>query len=171
MDSRVVLDTDVLRRLVATLISDSLAQPDPQSVALARIYFYISTPLVVPPVSAEITERGDPEELKWRDFHFNEVSDPNGLYKGCVKEKANAYLESYPDPRDCHVVAEAECAKVEAMLTLRQELIDGLAWRAESIRITTPSNYWQKVQPPHGTPPRTQPDSRNPLSKTDWWKW
>jgi hypothetical protein len=171
MESRVALDTDALSKLVATLTSESLAEPDSESVALVRIYFYITTPLVVPTVSGEMDDSEDTTLRTWRNYHFNEVSHPDDFYHGCVKGQSDIYLGYHPDPRDCRVVAEAECGRVEAFLTLKNDVLDALGGKVERIALTKPSDYWQKCHLPPGTPPRTKPETRNPLSKVDWWKW
>lgn len=171
MDSRVALDTDALRKVVASLSNAAASAPDDdETLALVRIYFYITNPLVVPTVSEEIEAAADAVAVRWRDFQFTEVSRDD-YFRGCVKGKTETYLGYHPDPRDCHAVAEAECAKVEAFLTTNNTLLKGLGGRSETISVRSPVEYWRRVQPPRGASPRIVPASANPLGCVNWWRW
>jgi hypothetical protein len=171
MDSRVALDTAALRRLVGTLTHAPATAPDEQTLALVRIYLYIANPLVVPTVSDEIEASGDAVAVSWRNFHFDEVTRADESLPGCAKGKTETYLGYHPDPRDCHVVAEAECAKAETFLTVSKELLTGLAGMTEAITVTTPSEFWHKAQVPRGIPPRITPAPDHPLGSVAWWRW
>jgi hypothetical protein len=172
MQTRVALDTGEVRTLVATLsAADAPAPTDREALALVRIYFYVANPLILPTISAELEAGGDFLPVTWRNFQLDEVTREDQFFAGCVKGMANRYLDRHPDPRDCHAVAEAECAKVDVFLTRNGALLKALGGQTESIVVTTPSAYWKKVQPPRGQPPRIDPASHNPLAAVDWWKW
>ena len=171
MSSRVALDLDVFSRLVRALNWNGGPEPDGESVAAVRIYLYVTNPWITPTVAAEIEERKDPLEITWRNYQFSEISHPDEFYRGCVKGMSQRYIDYYPDPRDCRLVAEAECAKLETLLTLRADLIKGMRARAEVIGVMTPSDYWNRAHMPRGAVPRIKPQSENPLSSAAWWRW
>lgn len=171
MDRRVALDVDVVRLLVDGLIWRGGPAPEPEAVAVVRVYFYITNPLVTPTVAAEVEQQNERRLSNWKSYHFEEIAAPEDFYRGCVKGMAERYIDYHPDPRDCRVVAEAECAKVEALLTLNADLLRGLSGRTEVISVVRPSEYWQAAQVPRATSPRTPPAPGNPLLGADWWRW
>jgi hypothetical protein len=168
MDSRVALDVDVFRLLVNVLNWTGGREPDAESVSAVRIYFYITNPLITPTVAAEANV---PLMSQWKNYQFEEIAAPDDFYRGCVKGMAERYIDYHPDPRDCRVVAEAECAKVEALLTLNADLVHGLSGRSEVISVVSPSEYWRSARVPRGSRPRTTPADENPLAGAPWWKW
>lgn len=171
MDSRVALDVDVLRLLVNALSWKGGPEPDEESVSAVRVYFYITNPLITPTVAAEVEQAKELLLSNWKNCHFEEMAAPDDFYRGCVKGMAERYIDYHPDPRDCRVVAEAECAKVEALLTLNAELVHGLSGRSEVIGVVSPSEYWRAARVPQGTAPRYPPAKGNPLVGADWWRW
>jgi hypothetical protein len=171
MASRVALDKDVVKLLVDALNWDAGPEPDAESIAAARIYFYITNPLITPSVATEIGQTTDPMLANWKNCHFEEISAADDFFLGCVKGMAERYIDYHPDPRDCRVLAEAECAKVEVLLTLNRELIRGLGGRSEAISVLRPSEFWRRAKVPHGIGPRTTPATGNRLAAADWWRW
>jgi hypothetical protein len=171
MESRVALDVDVLRVLVNALNWRGGPEPDAESVAAARIYFYITNPLITPTVAAEVEQANELLLSNWKNYHFEEFAAPDDFYRGCVKGMAERYIDYHPDPRDCRIVAEAECARVEALLTLNADLIRGLSGRSEVISVIRPSGYWKRARVSAGSAGRIAPPAGNPLAGTDWWRW
>ena len=171
MDTRVALDLDVFSRVLSALSWNGGPHPDPESVAAVRIYFYLANPLITPTVAGEIEQRNVTAEIVWRNYHFAEIVDPDDFYRGCVKGMSQRYVDYHPDPRDCRVVAEAECAKVEALLTLNAELMRGIRGRAEALEVMRPSEYWAREQVQRGAPLRIEPRAENPLARAAWWRW
>jgi hypothetical protein len=112
---------------------------------------------VVPTVNEEIARDGSPEEQSWRDVAIGEIHDDSDTYHGCVTTKTYRYMDYHADPRECRVVVEAECAKLDAFLTLNEDLTKALADRVEQIDITSPSAYWASVNVPRGAEPRWTP--------------
>ena len=96
-----------------------------------------SSVCVLPLVAEEIDVDGEDAERRWRDTGFEEVHGDE-FFNGCATGMAQRYLDYYPDPRDCRLVAEAECAKVDLLITFNDDLINGLSDRIETITITTP---------------------------------
>lgn len=171
MASRVAVDTDVFGELVKALMWTGSADPPAEAVAAVRICYYLTDISVTPTVSAEINERADQSELNWRSYHFHEVSGKDESYRGCVKGMAQRYMDYHSDPRDCTLVAEVECALVEALLTLNGDLIRTLGTQAEKVRILRPSEYWAQAAIGRGATPRITLRDDNPLSAATWWRW
>lgn len=171
MDSRVALDVDVFRLLVTALNWTGGREPDAESVSAVRVYFYITDPLITPTVSAEVEQANELLLSKWKNYHFEEIAAPDDFYRGCVKGMAERYIDYHPDPRDCRVVAEAECAQVKALLTLNADLVRGLSGRSEVISVVSPSEYWRAAKVHRGTAPRHTPADGNPLVGATWWRW
>jgi hypothetical protein len=171
MNSRVALDVDVFRSLVNALNWKGGPDPDAESVSAVRIYFYITHPLITPTVVAEVEQANELVLSKWKNDHFEEIAAPDDFYRGCVKGMAERYIDYHPDPRDCRVVAEAECAKVEALLTLNADLVRGLSGRSEVISVVSPSEYWRSAHVPRGSRPQTTPADENPVAGATWWRW
>lgn len=171
MESRVAFDTNVFRRFARALRWDGGTAPDAESVAAVRIYYYLTTPVITPTVSAEIEERSDGADIAARSSHVEEVSSLDDFYRGCVKGISQRYVDYHSDPRDCRVVAEAECARVGALLTLNDELTHALAGRVEIITITTPIQYWKRAKVPPGCAPRVHLEADHSLYTAPWLRW
>jgi hypothetical protein len=171
MNSRVAFDSDAFHRLVDALNWRGGLEPDEESVAGVRIYFYITDPLITPTVAAEVEEEIHGLRAIWKKYHVRQIESADDFYRGCVKGMAERYLDYHPDPRDCHVVAEAECAKVEALVTLSDDLLRGLGGRSEVISVVRPSEYWHNARVPHGAHPRIEPAPVGPVVEASWWRW
>jgi hypothetical protein len=133
MTMRIAIDRDVLSRFLRADPSDVEAQ------ILGRLATMGWALCVTPLVAEEIEAEGAPDERRWRESSLEQI-EANDFLIGCAVGIAKRYLDYYPDPRDCRLVAEAECAKLDTLLTLRDELIRGLGERVENIRIETPQN-------------------------------
>jgi hypothetical protein len=145
-DRRFAFDLDVLRRL-----ADAAASPvvpidgDQELVAAVRLYLYGGQSVLLPSVESEFVEIADRAAL---DRLALQPFEPDDFFRGCAKAKMDEYLSLYPDARDCRVVGEAECARVEAVLTLKLDLLNGLAERTSMVQIATPSMYWERLRIP-----------------------
>ena len=135
---RVALDRDVVK--LALHSHDS----DPASADVAELVRRAATICVLPSVVEELTSELDDSRRRWRDAGFEEVR-ADEFFKGCAAGIARRYLDYHPDPRHCRLVAEAECAKADLLVTLNADLINGLARRAEKVRISTPSNALRRT--------------------------
>jgi hypothetical protein len=135
---RIGIDRGVLRRF---LQRDPL---DPDSQVISRLFQRVSAVCILPVIVRDLEVNGDEHERKWRDAGIEEIRADEFL-TGCATGMSKRYLDYHPDPRDCRLVAEAECAKLDALVTLNQELIRGLARRVENIRIETPSEALKRA--------------------------
>lgn len=171
MHSTVALDFDVVRLLVSALNWQRAAEPDAESIAALRIYLYLTSPMITPTIASEIEQAAEPGLANWRNYQLEEVSHSDDFFRGCVKGMADRYLDYHPDPRDCRVVAEAECAKAKTFLSVNPELVRGLSGRSEAINVLSPSKYWRRAHVAHGAPTRVQPAAGSPLTDAGWWRW
>lgn len=92
---------------------------------------------VLPSVAEELDADGKEWRQLWRQAGVVEVLVDEFL-QGCATGLTQRYLDYHPDPRNCRVAAEAECAALDILLTIDAEFIEGLAGRVEKIRIATP---------------------------------
>lgn len=102
---------------------------------------------VMPCIAEDLHVEGDEIQRRWREARLVEVHADDFL-RGCAAGIAQRYLDYHPDPRDCRLVAEAECASMDVVVTLSDDLISGLGNRVESIRIEKP---WQTLDRARGT--------------------
>jgi hypothetical protein len=168
-EARVAFDAGMIRRLVEAGAGSS-APADPETVAVVRVYLYSGPIVLVPTVLVEMTDEGLTTRTGFGDFQFEQV-DADEFYRGCVKGMSERYLDLHPDPRDCHVVAEAECARVRTFVTLKDDLLDGLRGRIESLELRTPSEHWAALGIGPGTEPTRRLPPGHPLREVAWWRW
>ena len=137
---------------------------DEETLAAVRLLVYADTPILLPEVEAELVEFANMASVE--SFPLERIS-PDDFFRGCGKAKSDAYLQFHPDPRDCHLVGEAECAQLDALVTLKTDLRNGLRERAE-VSILTPVAYWGRLALPRGAEPRRHL-FRVPV--TERWRW
>jgi predicted nucleic acid-binding protein len=71
---------------------------------------------------------------------------------------------------DCRVVAEAELAEADALLTFDKTLQKNLGSHAR-LRLLAPLEYWTALAIPHRATPVREPDKSHPLYHADWLRW
>jgi hypothetical protein len=120
-------------------------EPSAEVRAVIELFDVVGDVCILPLIAGELETEGDQRERAWRTVGFQEVT-PDEFLNGCAAGMARRYLDYYPDPRDCRLVAEAECAKLDALITLNESLIQGLAARAENVRIEKPSRALMRVE-------------------------
>ena len=98
-----------------------------------------ATLFVLPCVADEMDRDGPAWRQLWREAGVKEIGSDDFL-QGCATGLAQRYLDYHPDPRDCRVAAEAECAQLDLVLTLNDEFVSGLGSLVEKVRVDTPSN-------------------------------
>jgi len=129
--TKIALDTDVLRACLQPVEGVST------HLAVTELVELGATLWVLPAVLETISEEGNDWRGRWRELPLYE-QPLDAFLNGCAAGIARRYLDYHPDPRDCRVVAEAECAKMDAFVTLSKDLISGLGRRVENIRIEEP---------------------------------
>jgi hypothetical protein len=92
---------------------------------------------VLPNVAEEMAADDAGWRRLWQDAGLLEI-EVDDFFMGCAAGLTRRYLDYHPDPRDCRVAAEAECAQLDCVLTVSEEFIAGLSGRVEKVRIETP---------------------------------
>lgn len=183
MPTKVALDTNIAAYLIDAIeigyspFEDFRTGLAPERIAAYRIYVYAGTPFVVPTVRNEIEQTRDPDR-HWKPlntvaYQFNEIGEQD-LSPQCVAERAEAYRAYHRGPhneRDCRIVAEAECAGLDVLLTFDVNLKKALVDRTSSLAIKSPSEYWQELGLPRGLEPKHAPAQGNVLALAKWWRW
>ena len=168
MAHRIAFDRDVLGIIEAALTIDDEASGwlEAESIAAVRIYLYLGPPLVVPAVALDVA----PRVGSWAALGFEEVAADDFLM-GCAKGMSERYVDYYADASDCRVVAEAECANANVLVTMKDELITGLTGRIESIDLLKPSTLWERARVTRGAEPRMPQGALPALQTATWWRW
>ena len=141
---------------------------------MLRIYFYGGEPYyVLPSVELEYNRiRNDltKEQHKlvsrvlFLDYNWN-------LDTLILKERTQELLAHRAGDKDCQIVAEAELAGFEILLTCDADLRKRLESRTNNLTILAPKEYWDSLEIPRGEKPKFQPTRSNPLFYAKWWKW
>jgi hypothetical protein len=179
---KLALDSNILSYLLqatsgtydpATDTDDNLR---PERVASFRLFLYGPQFWVTAAVIQEVTKI---QNVSVRELHqswiwtlLGELREDN-LNQGDVAQRQARYEALHPVGKmDCRAVAEAESdAGLDRFLTFDRTLLKNLAGKTERIVIQKPSDCWESLAIPKGTPPRWSPAPSNPLSAVDWWRW
>lgn len=73
-------------------------------------------------------------------------------------------------PVDCQLVAEAEIIGATTLLSFDKTMVRRLRQHA-ACRLLSPSEYWDELAIPRGTPPKWTPAPSNPLASVTFWRW
>lgn len=166
---------DYLLQAMATGYSPS-ADPD-QALATERVAafrLFLWNDLMVPPtVLSQLAATRDPT---WRRslerlvlIHLPEAQVPARAVP-VLEARTTALATHHRDDLDCRIVAEAEFIGAAALLSFDHWLRKHLGVHA-TLPLVTPSEYWEQLAIPPGTPPRWTPAPSNPISHETWWHW
>ena len=178
MRASVGVDTNVLAFLAqaASGVYDPAADADailkPERVAAYRVFLYSPCIAVTPTVNEEIERTTDPREraelVGWRHTLFVELLD---VHPGAVEARTRRFRQHHTGERDCRIVAEAELAGLDVLLTFDKTLRKHLDGHSTPLRLRYPSEYWAELQIPRGQVPGSSPDPTNPIHTATWWRW
>lgn len=173
------IDANALTYLVEALLpgydpendSSDLAE---ERIAMLRIYFYRDEPYYVLP-SVKVEYKKIPNELtrdQHESIHWILLLDYNWkLDASKLNNRKQELLKHHTEDKDCQIVAEAELAGFEILLTCDVDLRKRLESRTNNLRILTPKEYWDSLEIPRGEKPEFQPTRSNPLFYAKWWRW
>jgi hypothetical protein len=174
------IDSNILTYFLDALSGtyDPDLDPNPtiarERVAAFRLFLYGPKLYIVPAVKkeAERIRHVDKREthLRWIYYSLGEVLE-SWYEEDDVKARQQKYLGFHKGEMDCRAVAEAEAGGMDAFLTYDHQLLKALAGRTEKISLKRPSEYWNDLAIPPGTPPTLSPHTTNPLAKASWWRW
>ena len=131
-------DLDVTMMWLHDRDATGTEEPDAEVTGLNELVSQASHVLIVPTIVKELEARGiSPSSMS--ESVVTIVDDGDEGFLGCAKGRAERYVDRHPDPRDCRVIAEAECAHADIFVTLNTPLIAALDGRTDRITIARPS--------------------------------
>jgi predicted nucleic acid-binding protein len=144
-----------------------------QKLALVRTLFYWDGTLrLVPTVTAEYQRIKESVRRESHDVFamvlFDEVVDLDDQRVEGLKQH---YLKFHSDSDDCGIVAEAELAGTDVLLTYDEGLRRHLNSQLNSLRLMDAQQFWNGLGIPRGAPPHVLPKHGNPLLERTWWVW
>ena len=174
---RISLDTNALTFFVNAIsvgYDPSVDSPDVarEKIAIIKIFFYTGDLFfIVPTVEKEYNNIKD---VVFKDDHsevhsvlMNDyLATPN---KNDVKDRQDYYFGFHGKREDCRILAEAELAGYDVLLTYDKKLINRVKGKTISILLLMPSEYLAMLNIPSGARPVWAPHKTNPLSRKSWW--
>lgn len=142
-----------------------------QRVSMIRIFLYGGLNCgILPQVFKEV---GDISKEKWREIHestagilFHELTLKCSEVD--LKMRKKELLKAHPKEKDCTLLAEAEFAGINVLLS-RDEQFRNRLTPLTSVKIIFPSDYLALMNIPKCTKPKFSPLESNPLSGKSWW--
>jgi predicted nucleic acid-binding protein len=143
-----------------------------EKIAMVRIYLYTdATYHVLPTVINEYFYINDDH---WRKEHEEVVSilclDHWKFNVQQLEIRKDYLLKHHRKQSDCMILAEAEAANMDYLLTYDKTFINKLAANAERVKIIKPSDYFDGLRIKPGSPPVKSPKPPNTLSQKKWWR-
>lgn len=177
MSKTVALDSNALTYLLDAISEGYLPHADPDSIsaersAMFRLFCYGGCPLwVSPTVRTEYLRITAPakRELhdRWARYQLEDVEPTVAAF--LVDARATDLNNYHDDLDDCHIVAEAEAAGAEILVTSDGDLIANLSPHSR-ITILRASELLASLAIAQGTTPTWIPAEGNPLSGQTWWR-
>jgi len=171
---RVALDSNCVSYVVAAFseIAEPAGDLAAEKKALFRSYFYLVNCFwVTPEVRKECAEIPGVEQKLLHEQFFSSLfptANPNDPER--VFSLTNAFATRHTKLRDCRILAEANAAQLDALLSFDRKFVSKLTAIASPVQLMRPSEFWQKYKPPPGARPLNRPDASNPLAAQVWWR-
>jgi predicted nucleic-acid-binding protein len=145
-----------------------------QQIASFRLYLWTGNLSVGRVAVEELKKTPDATKREWLEgivgTQLGELrvqADDKARWEARVKELENhhkGYL-------DCRLVAEAEMFDgVTALISFDKRMVRKLRPHAK-VDLMFPTEYWDVLAIPRGTPPKWKPAESNPLSAATFWRW
>lgn len=146
-----------------------------EKLALVRIFLWMPPDAgfhLVPTVKAEcdaISDRAKRDDhIAWALSHVSVIQP---LPQEDLLAKRAEELVSYRvGGSDGKIIAECEQARVGALLTCDGKLIERLRMETR-VWLVRPSEFWDRMRIPRGSPPNRRPADGSPLLQCSWWQW
>lgn len=175
---RVGLDSQCLSFLIDIIYATSRPREEiaEQQLALLRIYLYGG-------ITLEVTASVNSECMKIRN---NEYADSHSSFMrtlfgvspiknpSAISYRADFFQEFHVGKKsrnDCEILAEAEDAGFDVLLTFDTNFYTRLSEKVTGIRLMQPTAYWLELAIPRGANLRTVPHYSNPLAQQNFWQW
>jgi predicted nucleic acid-binding protein len=172
--NRIGIDSNCLSYLIHAIsgVSEPTELAD-EKKALYRTYLYTEGTLyVTPTVKKECLEICN-DEL--RATHESFIDVLFGVWPITnqieVDRKVEELLPQHNKLNDCKIFAEAESGGIRTLLTYDSNLLARLSSKSAILHLSRPSEFWAELALPKGVTPKKVPESSNPLSGQEWWRW
>jgi len=145
-----------------------------ERIALLRCFFYLDdVPFLLPEVGKEYQRIKSDDHKRLHavtvSFQFNEVVWK--LDEKSIDKLRREFFERHPKHSDCQILAEAEVAKMNILLSCDGDFLKKLAANTDKVCLLKPSLYWERLHLPKGCPIRIEPLEGHCLFGKDCWKW
>jgi len=87
-----------------------------------------------------------------------------------IEPRKQYFFNYHGEAKDCQILAEAEAAGMDVLLSCDKDFIKRLGKRARKVRIMKPTDFWCLLKIPPGATPIWRPSPSNPLSQQTWWQ-
>jgi hypothetical protein len=146
-----------------------------EKVAILRTFFYVDIGCFwIPPTV--LKEVGEISDIQKQELH---ISSTRCLFPPlqvnhqgtAIFDRARSLMPPHKEWNDCSILAEAEAAGADWLLSFDKRFIDRLSCKAIGTRLAFPSEFWKAQGVPSGAHPFQSPHGSNPLSGATWWHW
>lgn len=146
-----------------------------EKLALVRIFLWMPPEAsfrLVPTVKVEYeaipNHAKRDTHIAWAMIHVSEVQP--SPQEDLVAERAEELVSYRVGASDGKIIAECEQARVGALLTCDGKLIERLRMETR-VWLVRPSEFWDRMRIPRGSPPNRRPADGSPLLQCSWWQW
>lgn len=172
---RVGLDTNCANYLFETMnnydpTKDNDKKLKTERLALIRIFLYLNNLCELPSMRGEL--KGIKDKIKrnqWSLHNLVNLGKVGNLDQSVISKLSDCYQKSHNQRKDCLILAEAETAKLDFLLTCDEKFIKHLKGKTK-VCLTKPSQYWRKLRLPKNSSPKVLPHVTNPLYSQNWYK-
>jgi hypothetical protein len=144
-----------------------------EKIALFRTYLYLRDTFYISPTVIEecnmmndTANKNNHEDIIKTLFFETYTDDITE-----IETLINTCLSYHSKEMDCRILAEAEVAGINVLLTYDFRFLKNLTVHPLQVRLEKPSTFWKKLSIPRGAIPNKTPRPTNPLAKNTWWKW
>jgi hypothetical protein len=175
LEIKITIDSNALTYLLQSMEPEydpvnDLARTE--RIAMIRTFMYFSRSYYILPEVGKEYQRIKGQS--WRKSHENLVGsllhevdwsmDENELTR-----KRDYFLSRHSKAADCRVLAEAELANMDVLLSNDKKFIERLS-DLTAVNLTTPSSFWHLLGLSPGSDPLIIPNFTNPLYFKGWWR-
>lgn len=174
----IAIDSMIVHYLVQAMSEGYNPTDDPNDhlrlERVAAFQLFLWSELNIPPTVVDQLSAAQDANLRARlerlvILHLGEPHLPSASVLAML-QRVVALQGFHSDEGDCRIVAESEVIGASALLSFDHRLRRRLAPHT-ALQLLTPSDYWERLEIPRGTPPRWSPAPNNPMGKMNWWNW
>jgi predicted nucleic acid-binding protein len=143
-----------------------------ERMSMLRIFLYQGTPFYILP--QVIKEYNDIHIYEWKNMHGSTVGALLIEFrivnkKAVIDQRRDAFLKVHKKYKDCQLLAEAEAAGMNVLLT-RDKKFKNKLFEMTTVKIMYPSKYWESLSFQSRIKPAIMPAESNPLFGKTWWR-